>query len=495
MWETFESASFLPGMDSVPPNFVIPLPSNEKIFLPVDPDAYVTRHREIMSQTAACGGAAIWGVARSEELEWMCAEFAGGPLLYMESDPAVFAQVVRSVRLDRLFAAKNARIAFITDCGQMMSETTLAFGDEERLVARIFVSVSPSLFSRLLVDSTPQGHFITFLLKNVFLNQNEEEKERGRALISNGAAQKDLFPPAFLYDSLLRFLRLLIVASPGIRTVYREMTQPDPRTVLPLSIVILAWNRWDLTERCLKSIYAHPLPDGTETIVVDNGSTDQTPLMLKLISEKLPQIRPVRLEKNNGPAAGRDAALRAARGKTLIFLDNDVAIQHKRWLDILLEPLLLHPRVAASGAFGVIHTHDESETWTQKILMPGLTVPVSWISSFCIAVRKQALIDCGGWRPDLYHLYGFEDVALGWALRQAKWVAAVPGQFVPVMHGMNHRDGHYDYDYDDSGKKNGAAFHRAWGPRHRILNLAKGNQTLTRISSPVTATRSPAAAR
>jgi len=168
-----------------------------------------------------------------------------------------------------------------------------------------------------------------------------------------------------------------------------------------------------------------------------------------------------------------------------VFLDNDVEIKHERWLDILLEPFLFYPRVGSCGAFGVIHTHDESETWSQKIVFPGLVVPVSWISSFCLAVRKQALIECGGWRPDLYPLYGMEDVALGYALREAGWISVVPGQFVPVTHGMNHKDGHYDYDFVDSGKRNSEIFSKIWGPRRRLLNAARGNRTLaTIVSSP-----------
>ena len=41
------------------------------------------------------------------------------------------------------------------------------------------------------------------------------------------------------------------------------------------TVIILAWNRWDLTRRCLDSLGATDLTDA-EVLVVDNGSTDRT---------------------------------------------------------------------------------------------------------------------------------------------------------------------------------------------------------------------------
>ncbi len=45
------------------------------------------------------------------------------------------------------------------------------------------------------------------------------------------------------------------------------------------TLIVLAWNRWDLTRRCLDTLFATDLSDA-EVIVVDNGSTDETPRAL-----------------------------------------------------------------------------------------------------------------------------------------------------------------------------------------------------------------------
>ncbi|MBI4179557.1 glycosyltransferase [bacterium] len=482
LWDAYRAARPIPA--DPPRSFSIPLPDERSIALPVNPKAFVQEYLTGIGQIENFSGALIWGVGAPSELELFVHDLqknedAGRrPFLYVESDPAVFGRVLMETDLAKLFSGRHARLAFLSDCGQLLSETALTFGEHETLAARIFVSVEPTFFARLLESPHPIGQFVTHVLKNIYLNQTDEENERGRRLLARKAPVADIFPAAYLYRKLIGWLKLFIVASPGIRTLYQNLRPVNVKSLMPLSIVILAWNRWDLTERCLRSIFQFPVPQDSEILVVDNGSTDVTPEALKQISEKMPILKHIRLPNNLGPAGGRDAALPHARGNTLVFLDNDVQILQKEWLDILVEPLILHARVGASGNFGVIHASDEKESWAQKILFPGLVVPVSWTSSFCVAMRRQAVEDAGGWRPDLYPLYGMEDVSMGWALREKSWITAVPSQFVPVMHSMNHRDGHYTYSHADSCKKNLSVFNQTWGPRRRILNLAAGNRTL-----------------
>lgn len=458
----------------------IGLPGGQDLRIPVDVALYERERGKDLSGMSGHAGLLIWGIRDPDELVFFRHEFPQSPFLYIESDPLRFTQVLQTVDLQTHFSADGARIAFLNDCGRLMAETALAFGDFEAASNRIFVSIDPSMFARLLGDEEhPLGLFVSHIVKNVYLNQSEDEFIRRNALKEKNISAQDVFSGPYLYRAIIQWMKVFSVASPGIRTMYKEMPAAENRdAVYPISIVILAWNRWDLTQQCLRSILNYPLPKNTEILIVDNGSTDVTPRALDRLTERSPIIRSVRLPNNLGPAGGRDAALEHARGKTLIFLDNDVTIRSDRWLSILLEPLEQHPRIGEVGAFGVIHSSDETDTWTQKILFPGLAVPVSWVSSFCVAVRRQAIIDCGGWRPDLYPLYGMEDVALGWAMRSAGWIVAAPGQFVPIQHGMNHRDGHYDYDFNESGRKNTENFVNVWGPRRRILNLAQSNRTI-----------------
>ena len=52
---------------------------------------------------------------------------------------------------------------------------------------------------------------------------------------------------------------------------------PDARA----TIIVLCWNRWALTQRCLETIFRHTDPAQAEVLVVDNGSSDETPVRLR----------------------------------------------------------------------------------------------------------------------------------------------------------------------------------------------------------------------
>jgi len=94
------------------------------------------------------------------------------------------------------------------------------------------------------------------------------------------------------------------------------------------SLVILAWNRWELTARCLETLAATELGDA-EVLVVDNGSTDETPERLAEIG----WIRVVTLPKNVGFVRGNNAGIAAARpGDDIVLLNNDLLFDQRDWL-------------------------------------------------------------------------------------------------------------------------------------------------------------------
>ena len=96
----------------------------------------------------------------------------------------------------------------------------------------------------------------------------------------------------------------------------------------PLSLIVLAWNHWDLTRRCLESLRRTDL-SGAEVIVVDNGSTDETPGALA----RLGWVRVVRLAQNLGFTRGNNAGIAAAeKGSDVVLLNNDLVFSQRDWL-------------------------------------------------------------------------------------------------------------------------------------------------------------------
>jgi GT2 family glycosyltransferase len=113
-----------------------------------------------------------------------------------------------------------------------------------------------------------------------------------------------------------------------------------------VTIVILAWNRWDLTRTLLDSIRRHTDLANVEVLVVDNGSTDETPGELA----KLPWARVLRSEENLGFVRGNNLALRAVdRTRDVVLLNNDVEILHDAWLERLQECAHAAPRHGIVG--------------------------------------------------------------------------------------------------------------------------------------------------
>ena len=105
-----------------------------------------------------------------------------------------------------------------------------------------------------------------------------------------------------------------------------------PRLARPVSIIVLCWNRWGLTRRCLDSLRAHTDLDRAEVLVVDNGSTDETPERLR----EIPWIRTIRNSRNLGFVRGNNVGIAAARpGSDVVLLNNDVWIEQDDWLERL----------------------------------------------------------------------------------------------------------------------------------------------------------------
>ncbi len=85
-----------------------------------------------------------------------------------------------------------------------------------------------------------------------------------------------------------------------------------------ISCIVPVYNSEAYLGQALDSILAQTLP-ATEIIIIDDGSTDATPMIAAKYARHVSYIR----QENQGPAGARNAGLRVASGDFLAFLDAD----------------------------------------------------------------------------------------------------------------------------------------------------------------------------
>jgi GT2 family glycosyltransferase len=114
-----------------------------------------------------------------------------------------------------------------------------------------------------------------------------------------------------------------------------------------VSVVIPSYNRRASLLRLLESLRQQTLrPSEFEVLVVDDGSTDGTPDMLR--SLHMPYELTVLQQPNAGPGAARNRGVRAATADRIVFLDDDtvpVPGLLRRHLDLQMQ----HPNAVVIG--------------------------------------------------------------------------------------------------------------------------------------------------
>lgn len=124
-----------------------------------------------------------------------------------------------------------------------------------------------------------------------------------------------------------------------------------------ITALVDTYNHERYIEQALVSILDQELsPEELEIVVVDDGSTDQTP---SIIQKFVPRVKHVR-KKNGGQASAFNAGFAEARGEMVAFLDGD-DWWAKGKLSMVAEALERDPAVAAVG-----HGHYEFNEKTNE---------------------------------------------------------------------------------------------------------------------------------
>lgn len=177
------------------------------------------------------------------------------------------------------------------------------------------------------------------------------------------------------------------------------------------TISVLCMNHSDLTKKCIESIAK--FSDNYELIVTDNGSTDDTPALLKRFKKKLGEkITVITNRTNKGFQEPNEHALTLARGQYFVLFNNDMEACDG-WLDSLRAPFDCNPRLALTGISNTCCTIDGN--FRGQGAAPN--VPPEYIEGGCLMTPCALVRKHGLFSPYLKFCY-WEDTDLSLRMRE-----------------------------------------------------------------------------
>jgi GT2 family glycosyltransferase len=137
----------------------------------------------------------------------------------------------------------------------------------------------------------------------------------------------------------------LQATGPPIPVLPVESIRFPTRKDVEVSIIIPVFNQFRYTHACVASLQTVEEPVPFEVIVVDDCSTDETP---KLVP-RMDGVVYLRNETNSGFIISCNHGAEKARGKYLVFLNNDTIVT-KGWLTTLLNTFTEEPKAGIVGS-------------------------------------------------------------------------------------------------------------------------------------------------
>lgn len=247
------------------------------------------------------------------------------------------------------------------------------------------------------------------------------------------------------------------------------------------SFIFLCYNHWQYTkeavETLLASLEASIYYKGIELILIDNGSTDETPLGIEKLKTKYTspylRIKAVHVKENMGYPIGVNIGLSHCSGRYVAIMNNDL-IFIKGWFSAIIQLLEHNPAIGVavphlSYGSGVQHVgvyledRDTIQAYGQRYMLKnhGKNTYLDRGIGACM-VMKKAVIDKVGGNDIWYGIGHYDDDDWSLRIRIAGFkIVAVGGSF--VYHQGSKTFQAYYPEQSHYVKMNQRKFYQKWG--------------------------------
>jgi len=213
---------------------------------------------------------------------------------------------------------------------------------------------------------------------------------------------------------------------------------------MDLSICVVSWNVEHDLANCIESLREGAAGIDSETLLVDNASSDGTAQMVR---DRFPAVHLIANSENLGFAAANVQAMQMARGRYVLLLNPDTLVPPHA-LGELIQFADAHPHAGIIGpklVYGdgslqhscrsfptiaaalfrntflgrIFPKADASATYLMQDWAHDTVAEVDWVSGACMLVRREAFEQLG--QLDTGFWWGAEDVDYCWRAHKAGW--------------------------------------------------------------------------
>lgn len=242
-----------------------------------------------------------------------------------------------------------------------------------------------------------------------------------------------------------------------------------------VTVIVLAHNQRPFTEVCLGSIESFTKYANLEIVVVDNGSTDDTPEFLARWALTRPWAKVVTNRRNLGFAAGNNRGAEVASGEYLVFLNNDCFVTDG-WIGDLLAHFRRDPKLGLLGPV-TNRSGNESVIWIQYDNMEQMAIEARSYTAahrgqlthphvlhwFCVMLPRSVWMQVGE-LDEAFGLGTFEDDDYSYRVRSAGFQTGC-AEDVFIHHHHSASFGQLPQaQYEELFSRNRRYFESKWGP-------------------------------